>query len=255
MTRFENKVALVTGGSRGIGAAVVERLASERAAIGLSYRGNEQRAAQVVSSLQQRGSEAMAVRADAGEPDQIVRLVEEVVAHYGRIDVVVSNAGIEHFAPLQDITVEDFDRIFAVNVRGQLLVVQQAVPHMQAGGAIALMSSVSARKAVFYHTLYGASKAAVSSMATQLSAELGQLGIRINAIAPGGTATDMGAENARHYKHPQQLDVPIEVVGRTINALGRFAQPEEIAAAIAFLVSDDASDITGCTLPTDGGLF
>ncbi|MGW1895816.1 SDR family NAD(P)-dependent oxidoreductase [Streptomyces sp. NPDC002004] len=254
--RFTGKVAVITGASRGIGAAVATRLTAEGAAVAIGYRGNQQAADQLVSALTADGGRALAMRADVADPDQARALIERAVSTFGRLDVLASCAGIEHFDALEKITVADFDRVFAVNSRGQLFAVQHAAAHMGAGGRIVLTSSVSASRAVFGHTLYAASKAAVESMVLNLSAELGARGITINAIAPGGTATDMAAEHGASYQHPLLRDTMstdrwISVHG----ALGRLAQPEEIASAVAFLASDDASYLTGRTLPVDGGFF
>lgn len=185
--------------------------------------------------------------------DQIQRLVETTVNQYGQLDILVSNAGIEHFGKLEEITREDFDRIFSVNVAGQLFVTQAAAPYLSSGGRIVLTSSVSARIAVFNHTLYAASKAAVSAMVLNLAPELGERGIAINAIAPGGTATDMAAENAKLYTPPALQNVAPDALLKSKAALQRLAQPDEIAAAVVFLVSEDASYITGSTLAVDSG--
>ena len=255
-TRFEGKVAVVTGGSRGIGAAVARRLAGEGAAVAIGYRGNREAAEAVAAELVADGGRAITVRADVVDPEQTRALIERAAAEFGRIDVLASCAGIEHFDALERITPADFDRVFAVNTRGQLFAVQHAVAHMGEGGRIVLTSSVSASKAVFRHTLYAASKAAVESMVLNLSAELGRKGITINAIAPGGTATDMAAEHATNYLHPelagkQELSAWLD----TSIALRRLAEPAEIAAGYAFLASDDAAYMTGRTLWLDGGMF
>ena len=167
---------------------------------------------------------------------------------FGELHLLASNAGIEHFGPLQSISLEDFDRVFHTNVAGQLFVTQSAAAAMASGGRIVLTSSVSARIAVHHHTLYSASKAAVNAMVLTLAPELAEIGIAINAIAPGGTATDMAAENAKHYIHPALRQVDPKVVGQSMNSLRRLANPEEIASAVAFLLSDDASYVTGSTL-------
>ncbi|MFJ8156348.1 SDR family NAD(P)-dependent oxidoreductase [Streptomyces sp. NPDC094468] len=254
--RFEGKVAVVTGGSRGIGAAVARRLVQEGAAVAVGYRGNEQAAAALVAELTEGGGRALAVQADVADPEQTRALVERAVAEFGRLDVLASCAGVEHFDALERITPADFDRIFAVNTRGQLFAVQHAAAHLGEGGRIVLTSSVSASKAFFGHTLYAASKAAVESMVLNLSAELGRRGIAVNAIAPGGTATDMAREHGAGYLHPdlagkQDLDDWLRVGV----ALRRLAEPSEIAAGYAFLASSDASYMTGRTLRLDGGMF
>jgi 3-oxoacyl-[acyl-carrier protein] reductase len=254
--RFEGKAAVVTGGSRGIGAAVAARLASEGAAVAIGYRSNRQTADDVVDRLRANGTQAIAVQADVADPEQIGALVDRAAEEFGRLDVLASCAGIEHFDRLENLTPEDFDRVYAVNTRGQLFAVQHAARYLGEGGRIVLTSSVSASKAVFHHTLYASSKAAVESMVLNLSAELGRRGIAINAIAPGGTATDMAAENAQHYQHPDLAGkLPMDTWLTTHGALGRLATPDEIAAGYAFLASDDAAYLTGRTLPLDGGYF
>lgn len=254
--RFAGKAAVVTGGSRGIGAAVARRLAGEGAAVAIGYRGNQEAADALVAELAAAGGRAIAVRADVAEPEQIAALIERTVAEFGQLDVVASCAGIEYFGALETITPADFDRVFAVNTRGQLFTVQHAAPHLREGGRIVLTSSVSAGKAVFHHTLYAASKAAVESMVLNLSAELGTRGITVNAIAPGGTDTDMAAESAPHYVHPDLAGTQdlARLLG-TLTALRRLARPEEVAAGYAFLASDDAAYMTGRTLQLDGGTF
>ncbi|MFG2882821.1 SDR family NAD(P)-dependent oxidoreductase [Streptomyces sp. NPDC048297] len=252
--RFAGKVAVVTGGSRGIGAAVATRLAAEGAAVAIGYRGNHDAADALVARLTGDGGRAIALQADVADPDQTGHLVDETVRAFGRLDVLASFAGIEHFGPLETLTPGDFDRVFTVNTRGQLFAVQHAARHMGTGGRIVLTSSVSATRAIFHHTLYAASKAAVESMVLNLSAELGRQGITINAIAPGGTATDMAAEHGEAYRHPG-LELPLEKWLRTQIALERLADPAEIASAVAFLASDDAAYMTGRTLPVDGGFF
>jgi 3-oxoacyl-[acyl-carrier protein] reductase len=253
-SRFDGKVAIVTGGDRGIGAAVARRLGAEGAAVVIGYRSNAAAAQQLVVELEAQAVRAAAIQADVVELDQVRSLVERTVLELGRLDVLVCCAGIEHFGALEELTPSDFDHVLAVNTRGQLFAVQHAVTRMRAGGRIVLTSSVSARRAVFFHTLYAASKAAVESMVLNLSAELGQRGIAINAIAPGGTATDMAAQYASRYRHPK-LSVPMEEWLSLHGALGRLAAPSEIAAAYAFAASDDASYMTGRTLRVDGGYF
>ena len=252
--RFQGKAVLITGGDRGIGAAVARRLGAEGAAVAICYRRDAVAAEQVVAELEAAGVRAAAIQGDVVELDQVRRLVERTVAELGRLDVLVCCAGVEHFGKLEELTPADFERVFAINTRGQLFAVQHAAARMRTGARIVLTSSISARRAVFFHTLYAASKAAVESMVLSLSAELGQRGIAINAVAPGGTATDMAAEFGSRYRHPE-LNVPVEQWLKLQGALGRLATPSEIAAAYAFLASDDASYMTGRTLQLDGGYF
>lgn len=253
MKKLAEKVAIVTGASRGIGKSIAMRLADEGAKVVINYNHSPEKAEEVINQIKQQGGEATAIQADMSQVEQIQQLVTSTVDKYGQLDILVSNAGIEHFGKLDEITLEDFERVFRLNVAGQLFVTQAAARHLRSGGRIVLTSSDSARKAVFYHTLYPASKAAVSAMVVNLALELGERGITINAIAPGGTATDMAQENAKFYAHPALQSVPPDTLLKSMISLQRLAQPEEIAAAVAFLVSDDASYITGSTLAVDGG--
>ena len=252
MTRFTGSRVLITGGSRGIGAATARRLAAEGAAVVLTYRSEQAAARELVAELRGTGATAYAVGGDVGDPAQAEAVVQAAAEHLGGLDVLVSNAGVEHFGALEEITAEDFDRVYAVNVRGQLLVTKHAVQHMGPGARIVLMSSVSAHKSVYRHALYASSKAAVESLVRQLALELGDRGIAINAIAPGGTETDMAAEVTPNYA-PHRYELAPEDALRGMCALGRMARPEEIAAAVAFLASSDASYVTGRTLAADGG--
>ncbi|MCV7419930.1 SDR family oxidoreductase [Mycobacterium yunnanensis] len=247
------KRALVTGGSRGIGAAIARELAARGADVAVNYVADSASATALVDELSRGGGRAFAVQADVGDPAQTKKMVAQVVSEFGGLDVVASNAGVEHFGPLESITLDDFDEVFHVNVAGQLFVAQAAAAAMTDGGRILLTSSVSARIGVYQHTLYAASKAAVSAMVLNLAPELAERGIAINAIAPGGTATDMAAEVGERYTPQSLRDVPADAVIRSMNAIGRMAEPAEIAAIAAFLLSDDASYVTGATMDASGG--
>jgi 3-oxoacyl-[acyl-carrier protein] reductase len=252
--RLAGRRALVTGGGRGIGAAIARRLATEGAAVAVNYVSNASSADALVGELIGNGHQAKAFRADVADRAQTADLVARVVDEFGGLDILASNAGVEHFGALESITDADFDRVFRINVAGQLFATQAAAAAMKSGGRILLTSSVSARIAVYQHTLYAASKAAVSAMALNLAPELSERGIAINAIAPGGTATDMAAEVASLYTPPALHDVPAEKVIKSMNAIGRLAEADEIAAVAAFLLSPDASYITGATIDASGGM-
>jgi 3-oxoacyl-[acyl-carrier protein] reductase len=250
---LKGKRALVTGGSRGIGAAVVRRLAADGAAVAINYRAKAEAAEGIAAEITEAGGTAVTVQGDVSAPEDIRRVVDEAAARLGGLDILVSNAGIEHFGALDTVTPEEFDRIYHTNVLGQLLAAQHAVRHMGEGGRVVLTSSVSAHRSFLHHTLYASSKAAVEAIVLNLAPELGPRGITINAIAPGGTATDMSVNAGPHY-FPGQENVDVAAEVKKIVPLGRTARPAEIAAAIAFLVSEDASYVTGRALAVDGGM-
>lgn len=253
--KLNGKVAVVTGASQGLGKAIATRLAAEGASVVVDYIGDATPAEELVASLRSKGFKAQAVSADVSKPIECQSLMAEAVKAFGRLDILASNAGVEHFGKLEDITEADFHRVFSINVAGQLYATQAASHHLASGGRIVLTSSVSARTPIFHHTLYAASKAAVSAMALNLAPELGERGITINAVAPGGTATNMAKEYGKLYTHPALKDLPPDLLVKIKSSLQRMAQPEEIAAAVAFLVSDDASYISGSTLAVDGGVL
>jgi 3-oxoacyl-[acyl-carrier protein] reductase len=251
--RLTGKRALVTGGSRGIGAAIARRLAADGAAVAVNYVADQSSADKLVAELTGKGHQAAAFRADISDRAKTHDLVQRVVAEFGGLDILASNAGVEHFGALGSITEADFDRVFHINTAGQLFVTQAAAAAMISGGRILLTSSISARIAIYQHTLYAASKAAVSAMVLNLAPELAERGIAINAIAPGGTATDMAAEVGALYTPPALRDFPAEAVTTSMNALGRLADPGEVAAVAGFLLSPDASYLTGATIDASGG--
>ncbi|MET4429723.1 SDR family oxidoreductase [Mycolicibacterium sp. 624] len=248
-----NKRALVTGGNRGIGASIARRLAAEGADVAITYRTDPAAAATLVAEIEQEGCYAHAYHSDIGDPAQVRALVEQVAAEFGAIDLLTSNAGVEHYGALTSITPEEFDRVFHVNVAGQLFLTQAAAAVMPPGGRVVLTSSVSARVASYHHALYASSKAAVSALVLSLAPELAELGIGINAIAPGPTNTDMGKQHAHSYTHPALRGVSPDALVASMNAVGRLAEPDEIAAAVAFLLSQDATHLTGTTLDVAGG--
>lgn len=237
MGDLSGKKALITGGCRGIGAVVVRRLVAEGVAVAVSYRSNAERARKLVRELDSETTRVVAIQADVTDPNAIRELAATAVEKLGGLDIAISNGGIGHFAALQEITADDFARVFDTNVRGQLFVAKAAAAHLPPGGRIVLTSSASTRASVRHHTLYAASKAAVSTVVSNLALEFAERDITINAVFPGGTETDMAKEHSNTFKDFVRCgDSPV----RPLTTIGRLAQPREIAAAVAFLVSPDA---------------
>ncbi|GAA1353057.1 SDR family NAD(P)-dependent oxidoreductase [Saccharothrix algeriensis] len=237
---FEGKVALVTGGSRGIGAAVALRLARGGADVAVTYRDN---ADDVVERVKALGRRVVAIRADSGDAGAVAAAVEEAVGALGRLDVLVNNAAAFITGPVGELAVADFDRTFDVNVRGPWVAVRAALPHLGEGGRVISIGSNVAERAVFPgYSLYSASKAALVGLTKALGRELGPRGITVNLVSPGATDTDLNP-----------ADNPMADVIRGFTALGRYGEAEEVAAAVAFLASAEAAYVTGTQVHVDGG--
>lgn len=191
------KVALITGSSRGIGKGMALELASRGASIVVNYAKSAEKAQEVVVAIKKLGSKAIALQCDVSKPDQIFKMFEDAVAHFGKLDIVCSNSGTEVWSKEEDVTADDFDYIFNINCRGQFFVAQQGLKYLGRGGRIILMSSVAATMSgIPNHALYAGSKAAVEGFTRSFSVDCGEKGITVNAIAPGGVKTDMYDENA-----------------------------------------------------------
>lgn len=245
MTNLTGKTALVTGASRGIGRASALALAKAGAQVIVHYGRGAAEAAAVVAEIQAAGGRAQAVSADLATADGPHILAAEVRRIAGeRLDILVANAGISKPARIEDYTVEDFDQLFAVNVRAPLFLVQQLLPVMGNGGSIVLLSSLAAHAAVGTMSAYAATKGAIDTLVKHLASELGARGIRVNAVAPGVVATDMSSFTKTEAGRDFTLG---------LQALQRLAQPDDIAGVIAFLASNDARWITGDIVNVDGG--
>lgn len=241
--RLENKRALVTGGSRGIGAAIVKRLASEGAHVALTYVSKPDQANEIVKEVQSLGGKAIAIQADSADASAVVAAVERTVTEFGGIDILINNAGIATMAPLEDYRLEDFDRTLAINVRSVFVATQAAAKHMQAGGRIITVGSCNADRMPFAGgAVYAMSKSALVGLVKGLSRDLGPRGITINNIQPGPVDTDL---NPASGEFADTL--------RALMALPRYGQAEEIGAFTAFLASSEAGFITGASLTIDGG--
>jgi 3-oxoacyl-[acyl-carrier protein] reductase len=245
MTNLSGKTALVTGASRGIGRAAALGLAAAGARVVVHYGSGAAEAQAVVAEIRAAGGHAEMLAADLAAPDGAHRLAEKVRSLVGeRLDILVANAGISVGATIEDTSVEDFDRMFAVNVRAPFFLVQQLLPILGEGSSIVFVSSLAAHASVGALSAYSATKGAIDTLVKHFAAALGERGIRVNAVAPGVVDTDM-SKFARSDAG-RELTLGMQ-------ALKRIAQPEDIAEAITFVASDAARWITGDTLRVDGG--
>ena len=245
MGTIAGKTALVTGASRGIGRASALALAQGGAQVVVHYGRGKAEAEAVVAEMRKAGGRADVVAADLAAPDGAHKLAKQVRAIVGdRLDILVANAGVSKAASIEDTTVEDFDTLFAVNVRSPFFLIQQMLPILGNGGSIIFVSSLAARAAVGALSAYAATKGAVDTLVKHFAAALGPRGIRVNAVAPGVVETDMSNFTKTDAGRDSTL---------SMQALQRLAQPEDIGAVIAFLASDDSRWITGDTVRVDGG--
>lgn len=247
MKNLQGKVALVTGASKGIGAAIARELAARGAAVAVNYSGSKAAAENVAAEIEAVGGKAITVQGNVADPKAIAPLIDAVVAQFGPIDILVNNAGVYEFAPLEQITPEHFHKQFDVNVLGLLLTTQAAVARFNPkGGSIINIGSVVGRMAPGTGSVYSATKGAVNTITIALSKELGPKGIRVNALNPGLIETE-GTHTAgligSEFSEGAAKETP----------LGRIGQPQDVATAAAFLASADAGWINGQTIYAAGG--
>jgi 3-oxoacyl-[acyl-carrier protein] reductase len=245
MPQLKGKVALVTGGSRGIGAAIAKRLAREGANVAITYANAQSKADEVIRAVQAAGGRALALRADSGDSKAVQAAVTETVRVLGRLDVLVNNAGIALMGPLEKFSLDDFDRMVAVNVRAVFAATQQAARHMSDGGRIITIGSVNAERMPFEGgSVYAMTKAAVAGLTRGMARDLGPRGITVNTIQPGPIATDM---------NPPEGDFAESL--KSLMALKRYGRGDDIAGMVVYLAGPDASFVTGASLTVDGGFL
>jgi 3-oxoacyl-[acyl-carrier protein] reductase len=244
MSKLESRVALVTGGSRGIGAAIAKRLAKDGASVAITYAKDASAAAAVVRALELEGGRAVAFQADAADVEAVKRAVEKTVATFGRLDVLVNNAGTVIPKTFAETTLEEMDRVIDINLRGTLATTQAALKHMKSGGRIIMIgSAVGERVLVPGLVPYSATKAAVRMFTQGLAREIGKRGITVNNVQPGPIDTDLNPATGEWA-----------VSQKAITALDRYGRVDEVAALVAFVAGPESSYITGANLTVDGGM-
>jgi 3-oxoacyl-[acyl-carrier protein] reductase len=243
MSKLAKKVALVTGGSRGIGAAIAKRLAADGASVAITYAKDASSASAVVKAIEASGGKAVAIQADAADTKAVQGAVEKAVATLGRLDVLVNNAGVVFPKKFEDTTLEELDRVIDINLRGVFVTTQVALKHMNEGGRIIMIGScVGERMLTPGLTPYSATKGAVKMFTQGLSREVGDRKITVNNVQPGPIDTDLNPA-AGDWAVPQ----------KAVTALGRFGTVDEVAALVSFVASPESSYITGANLTVDGG--
>jgi 3-oxoacyl-[acyl-carrier protein] reductase len=243
-TKLEGKIALVTGGSRGIGAAIAKRLAADGANVAITYAKGADAAASVVKEIEHSGRKAIAIQADAADANAVKAAVDKTVATFGRLDVLVNNAGTAIPKTFEETTLEEMDRLIDINIRGVFAATQAALKHMKAGGRIITIgSAVGERAASPLLVPYSATKGAVKMFTQALSREVGSRGITVNNVQPGPIDTDLNPASG-DWAVPQ----------KAATALDRYGKVDEIAAMVAFVAGPESSYITGANLTVDGGM-
>jgi 3-oxoacyl-[acyl-carrier protein] reductase len=236
------KAALVTGGSRGIGAAIVRRLASDGAAIAFTYAAAADKAQALVKEVEAAGGRAIAIKADSAEPEAVRKAVSQTVEALGGLDILVNNAGILKLGVIDDYALADFDQMVAVNVRAVFVAVQAAIPHLREGGRVISTGSVNADRAGFPGSaVYSMTKAALAGLTRGLARDLAPRGITVNVVQPGPTATDINDNDE------------MRAMIRPLLAIGRLGEDTEVASLVAYLARPEASFVTGSAITIDGG--
>jgi 3-oxoacyl-[acyl-carrier protein] reductase len=239
---LEGRVAVVTGGSRGIGAAVAMRLATDGATVAVTHPGSDG-PEEVLAAIRTGGHQCSAVEADNTDPAAVRAAIQQIAESHGRLDILVNNAGVIRIAPIDEMDIADFDLHFAVNVRGAFVASQEAARHIRSGGRIIMIGSCTADRIPFVGgSAYAMSKAAIAGMARGIARDLGGRGITVNTVQPGPTDTSLNPAAGPNADVQQQM-----------LAIERFARADEIAGLVAYLASDQAAFVTGASLTIDGG--
>ncbi|MBB6634171.1 SDR family oxidoreductase [Cohnella thailandensis] len=244
--KLAGKAALITGASRGIGRTIAENLAQNGAKVVINYANRSEQAAEVVQAIKRNGGEATAIQADIGRLSELEKLYQETLNTFGKLDIVVNNAGIIITKPIGDVTEADYDRLFAINVKGTYFSCQLAAKHLESNGRIINFSTSVTGQMFPAYSLYAGSKGAVEQFTRQLAKELGRRNITINAVAPGPINTELFTVG----KTPEQIQGLANM-----NAFGRLGETEDIAGVILFLASEESQWVTGQTLRVNGGFI
>jgi 3-oxoacyl-[acyl-carrier protein] reductase len=247
MSKLKGKVAVVTGASKGIGAAIAKSLAAEGASVVVNYASSKSGARTVVDAITEAGGKAVAVKGDVSKSSEAEGIIDAAIKNYGRLDILVNNSGVYDFAPIEAVTAEEFHRIFNINVLGLLLTTQAALKHIGEGGSIINIGSIVSRITPAASSIYTGTKGAVDAITGVLARELGSKKIRVNAINPGIVETE-----GTHAGGFVGTDFEKSIVSQT--PLGRVGQPGDIASVAVFLASDDSGWLTGEQILAGGGL-
>ncbi|MBC2692336.1 3-oxoacyl-ACP reductase family protein [Pseudomonas kielensis] len=240
---LQDKIAFVQGGSRGIGAAIVKRLASEGAAVAFTYQSSTVAAEKIVSEIVGAGGNAIAIQADSANPELLQQAIRQATEHFGGLDILVNNAGILPWGPLEELTLAQIDLTLAINVRSVIIASQEATRHMRAGGRIINIGSINAdRTPIAGGAVYAMSKASLVGFTKGLARDLGPRSITVNNVQPGPVETDM---------NPASSETAAQL--KKLMALGRYGKDSEIASFVAYLAGPEAAYITGASLSIDGG--
>jgi 3-oxoacyl-[acyl-carrier protein] reductase len=243
---IQGKVAIVTGASRGIGRSIAEQLAALRAKVVVNYSASSEKAKEVVEAIVKNGGEAFAIKADISNVSDVKMLFAETIKHFGRVDLLINNAGYMENKLIKDVTETDFDKHFSINVKGTYFACQQAMNYMENGGRIINISTSVVGAMLPSYSVYAATKGAVEQITRQLAKEFGPKGITINAIAPGPVRTNLFTEG----KTEEQIETLANM-----NAFKRLGEPNDISNVVEFLVSEKSQWITGQTIRVNGGYY